>query len=262
MAWFGALLGGAVGFMLGGPLGAIGGAALGHFFMDRGSPGGHRYLRQGTTTGGFGGYSGRFSQAERVQAGYFVAIFSIFGKIAKADGVVTKQEGDLVLRFIDQMGIQGDQREFALRVFNEAKHSPHSLRDLAAQFYQLTFGRREIHVNFIDMLYRLAEADGVIHPREEELIREVAATIHLDAGVLESIRSRYGDSTDVHYQLLGVPPNSSDDEVRSAYRRLAAEYHPDRIISKGLPEEFVQFATKRFQDIQNAYAQVKRARGL
>ena len=264
MAWFGALLGGAVGFMLGGPLGAIGGAALGHFFMDRGSQRGDTrgyssysspFLRQG------GGY-GQAATVERVQASYFVAVFSIFGKIAKADGVVTKQEGEMVRRFVDQMGIRGEQREFALRVFNEARNSSYSVRELATQFYQLTYGRREIHTNFIDMLYQIAGADGVIHPREEELIREVAATIHVTADIMEAIRARYGDTIDADYTLLGISPDSSDAEVRSAYRRLAAEHHPDRIIAKGMPEEFVAFATKRFQAIQGAYEHIAHARKL
>ena len=269
MSWFGKIVGGTLGLMMGGPLGAIGGAALGHYFVDKpeeevsgrrgaSGPGGF-----GRSFGGFGrGAFGGFTTLERIQATYFVAVFSILGKIAKADGVVSKAEGDLVLRFIDQMGLQGRERQFAIDVFNEAKSSRYSVEELAGQLFQISAGRREIHLNFIDMLYQVAVADGKLHSTEEQMILRVARVLRLQDSTVESVKRKYQNTSEAAYRALGVTPKATDDEVRTAYRKLVSENHPDRVIAKGMPEEFVQFATRRFQEIQDAYDTIKRERGL
>lgn len=269
MSWFGKIVGGTIGLMFGGPLGAIAGAAAGHYFYDRGQQGdggGGWAFGPGAGTGRFErqghGFGGGYSAQERAQAGYFVAVFSIFGKIAKADGTITKQEGDLVMRFLDQMGVQGEQRQFAIDIFNNAKDSPYSAEDFARQFAELTRGRREIHLNLIDMLFQIALADGALDDAEETMIHSVARTIGIDEQQVASIQGKYGATADKAYKVLGVDPNASDDEVRAAYKKLVNDYHPDKITSKGLPEEFVQFATKRFQEIQDAYESVKKQRGM
>ncbi len=272
MSWFGKIVGGTIGLMLGGPLGAIGGAALGHYFVDKpeeqvsGRAGGAGFgggQFRGGPFGGFGrGAFGGFTTVERIQATYFVAVFSILGKIAKADGTVTKAEGDLVLRFIEQMGLQGQSRQFAIDVFNEAKSSPYSVEDLAGQLFQISAGRREIHLNFIDMLFQIAVADGVLRDTEESMIRRVARVLHLDESTMESIKRKYQNTADAAYRSLGVTPEADNDEIRDAYRKLVRENHPDRVIAKGMPEEFVQFATRRFQEIQDAYETIKRERGI
>lgn len=265
MSWFGKIVGGTIGLMFGGPLGAIAGAAAGHFFYDRGQQmqeggswgfGGGRF--EGQARPGFGGVSWQ----ERAQAGYFVAVFSIFGKIAKADGRITKHEGELVERFLDQMGVQGQQRQFAIDIFNQAKDSPYSAEDFARQFAELTQGRREIHLNLLDMLFQIALADGKLDSAEEKMIYSVADVLGIEEQQVKSIQGKYGKSSNRSYQVLGVDPKASDDEVRSAYRKLVNDYHPDKITSKGLPEEFVQFATKRFQEIQDAYESIKKERGI
>ncbi len=269
MSLLGKIVGGTIGLMLGGPLGAIGGAALGHYFVDKpeeeisGRSGSGERRGYTGTFGGFGrGTFGGFTTLERIQATYFVAVFSILGKIAKADGVVSKAEGDLVLRFIRQMGLQGRERQFAIDVFNEAKSSPYSVEELAGQLFQISAGRREIHLNFIDMLFQIAVADGVLREAEEQLIRRVARVLRLPDSTVESIKRKYQGTADAAYRALGLTPEATNDQVRSAYRKLVSENHPDRVIAKGMPEEFVRFATRRFQEIQDAYETIKKERGL
>jgi len=264
MSWFGKIVGGTIGLMLGGPIGAMGGAALGHFFFDKQDSGGFGGAFGAGQAGGRPGYmpGGGFTNQERIQASYFVALFSMFGKIAKADGLVTRHEGDLVVRFIDQMGLSGQQREFAIRVFNEAKDSPYSAEDFARQFYQLTAGNSNIHLNMIDMLFQVASADGTIHELEEQMIRRIADVFRLGPQQYDSIRSKYVQDTDRYYKILGCSPSSSDEEIRTAYRKLVREFHPDTVTSKGLPEEFVKFATRRFREIQEAYEEIKKERNM
>ncbi|MFP4329669.1 MAG: co-chaperone DjlA [Alkalispirochaetaceae bacterium] len=264
MSWFGKVVGGTFGLFLGGPLGAIAGAALGHLFVDNAQ----EQVREQP-----GGRPRFTASAERVQAAYFIALFSLLGKIAKADGRVTKDEGDMVVRFLDQMRVSGRQRQFAIQVFNEAKDIHYTVEELAQQFRQVTGARRDLRFGLVEMLFQVAMVDGTFHPQEEAQIRRVAGVVGLSEYEWNTLYHRYvpgsaarpgasGPSLAEHYETLGVGEDATDEEVRRAYRRLAKENHPDALISKGLPEEFVEYATERFQRIQNAWDAIKKERNL
>jgi len=271
MGWFGTLIGSSLGFVFGGPLGAIGGAALGHILIDRHSAGFARARGQA-------GYNVH----ETRQAGYFVALFSLMGKIASADDHISESERDVVRQFIAKSHMHPTQREYALRIFEEASRSPHSVKELVEQFYALTAGQSQYHLNFMDFLARLAAADGVIDRNEERLLSEIAVGLYISDNDFRIILQRatqggqqrdqgsrsssaqYGGGGALAdaYRTLGCTPQSSDSEVRSAYRALAAAYHPDKIIAKDLPEEFTELAKNKFQDIQSAYETIKKARNF
>jgi len=275
VSWFGKLLGGTVGLFIGGPLGAIAGGAIGHHLFDKGAPnaGGARPgagpFGGGTATGArsgpFGGaqpFEQRRSSVEERQAAYFLALFSLLGKLAKADGRITREEGETVVSFLDRMGVRGEERQFAIRVFNEAKDSPHSAEELARQFAAMTMMQRDLRASMVDMLFQIALADGEFHPQEERMIASIAGILGISAGELNAFRARYVENTDHAYSVLGLSRDADDETVKSTYRKLVQEYHPDRIISQGMPEEFVEYATKRFQEVQTAWDEIRKERGL
>ena len=277
------MIGGTIGMMIGGPLGAIAGGAIGHHLFDkqaggarrvtggpfggaargayRGSRGTEYTAGQSARTGATGS-SSRTNPVEERQAAYFLALFSILGKIAKADGHITREEGEMVVSFLDRMRITGDQRQFAIRIFNEAKNSNYGPEDFARQFAQLTMGQSDLRSSMIDMLFQIALADKELHPAEERMIDTVAAILGIADAELASIRNRYVGSSEHAYAVLGLSEEASDEEVKGAYRRLVQEYHPDRILSQGMPEEFVEYATQRFQEIQSAWETIKTRRGF
>ena len=256
MSWFGKLIGGSWGLLFGGPIGAIIGGVLGHYLFDR--------RVSGTTPRiSFRGRETTAYNTEQVQAAYFVAVFSIFARIAQADGVVSSEERRLVEQLASQNSVGAGSRDFAMRVFDEAQHSPYSVRDFARQLATITHGRPDIRHSFLDTLFRIAAVDGTVHAAEIEAIATVAHEIGLAGRVFDDLRARYtGDDDERPYTVLGCRSDSSDSEVRSAYRRLVSEYHPDRIIARGLPDEFIELANDRFREIQEAYEQVKRTRGI
>lgn len=287
MSWFGKLLGGAVGLMIGGPLGAIAGGAIGHHLFDKGSgsqggrprfqkwedePFGSRQRRSadtgwnsatgGPSTGGSSSSSSRSSTVETRQAAYFLALFSILGKLAKADGQITRDEGEMVVSFLDRMNVRGEERQFAIRVFNEAKNSKYQVEDFARQFAQMTAGQVDLRSSMMDMLFAIALSDGEFHPQEERMIGSIASILGIGDAELDALRARYIGNTDHAYAVLGLSSDADDETVKGAYRQLVQEYHPDRIISQGMPEEFVEYATQRFQEIQTAWDQIKRERNL
>ncbi len=252
MGWFGKIALGSLGMMFGGPLGAVLGAALGHHLIDKKEAGqGQRFQIPG----------GADSVVAHQAAG-FVCILSILAKIAKADGVVTQDELAVVDRFIKSLTISPDEQDFARRVFNEAKNSPYTLEDFTAQFYRMTQAQPAVLCSFLDVLFQVASADGVLHPEEEKAIRTVKDIFRLTEAQFDSIRARYFQDDDKFYTMLNCSSQSTDEEIKKSYKKLAKEFHPDTIISKGLPDEFIQFATRRFQEIQEAYEQIRKKRGL
>lgn len=258
MSWFGKMVGGTIGLMMGGPLGAIAGGAIGHHLFDKehppADPGSGRPI-------GNGGFS-RSSAAEQRQMTFFLALFSILGKLAKADGRVSQEEGEQIVSFLDQMNVHGEQRSFAIRVFNEAKDSPYSAEDFARQFADFSRGRHDLRSSMMDMLFQIALADGELHPAEDAMITSVAQILGISNQELQAIRERHVATSHKAYATLGISPDADDDEVKSAYRKLVQEHHPDRIVSEGMPEEFVEYATQRFQEIQDAWQTIRKERNL
>ncbi len=261
------MLGGAFGFMLGGPLGAILGAVLGHN-LDRGMDGlkGFEPMRPG--------------DRERVQTAFFTATFSVMGHLAKADGRVSEDEIVMARKVMDQMDLNQKLRQTATRLFEEGKKVDFPLDDVLDQFRQECHRRLTLIQMFVEIQIQAAYADGVLHGEEERLLLHICRRLSIPEGLFrqleEMIRAeRYyagggrrtapkpaGPSLDDAYAILMVSPKSSDAEVKRAYRRLLSQHHPDKLVSKGLPEEMMQIATQKTHEIRQAYEQVKQARGM
>jgi len=254
MGWFGKLAFGSVGFLIGGPLGAIAGAALGHHLVDKQQ---QAALYQGTYDRG-----PALGQAEQAQAAYFVSVFSILGKLAKIDGVVTHEELAVVESFINGLNIDPQEKQFARQVFNEAKASRFTIEDFALQFYQINRQQPNVLVSFLDVLFRLAAADGTLHPAEEQALSSIKDVFHISDQQFNSIRAGYFRDVDKYYNVLNCTRESSNEEIKTSYRKLVKDFHPDTIVSKGLPEEFMDFAGKRFREIQEAYDHIRKDRGF
>lgn len=246
MSWLGKIIGGTLGFIFGGgPLGAIAGAVFGHYFIDKN-------IQAESDPD--------LLQTEQIQSTYFIALFSLLAKMAKADGQITKAEGDTLLKVINRMNLPPQSKQYALRIFNEAKYSPYTLEEFAQQYYSLIQGRRDILLSMLDMLFNIASADGQLHPAEEQALRNVQQIFHLTKNEYESIKSRFFADSDKYYKILNCTPESTNEEIKNSYRKLINEYHPDKIIARGLPEEFIDQATKRFQEVQDSYEHIRKER--
>lgn len=248
MGWFGKVALGSLGLFFGGPLGAILGATLGHHLIDKGSD----YPNQ----------TAKLKPAEQTQAAYFISVFSILGKLAKIDGIVSKDEIAVVENFIRSMNISFEKQEFAKRIFNEAKNSRYSIDDFAMQFYQINRQQPSILLSFIDVLFQVAAADGTFHVAEETALKRIKDIFQISDSQFNHIKAIYFRDIDKFYRCLNCTSKSSNEEIKKNYKKLVKDFHPDRIISKGLPEEFIAFASKRFREIQEAYENIKKERGF
>ncbi len=261
MGWWGKVIGGAFGFMLGGPLGALFGAALGHSF-DRGLRANLRALP---------GDDGHATRQERAQAAFFSATFGVMGHISKADGRVSQEEIRLAGSVMDQLGLRGQMRAAARNLFNAGRAPGFPLDDVLTQFrrecrYSLNLARL-----FVEIQLQAAYADGDVHAAERRILNHIAAVLGLAEGELEQLeavvrahaapgRAAHALSAEEAYAVLGVSAQADDAEVKRAYRRLMNRHHPDKLVSKGLPEEMMQAATEKTRDIKAAYERIKELR--
>jgi DnaJ like chaperone protein len=258
MAWWGTLLGGALGYMFGGPLGALLGAALGRNF-DHG-------LR---TPQGQGAYIP--GQQERVQAAFFTATFSVMGHVAKADGKVTPDEISATESVMAQMRLSADQRKTAIRLFERGKQPDFPLHDVLTQFLQECHRRRSLIQVFLEIQIATAMADGKLHDAERQLLYHIGERLGFNRSMLDQLLHLAGHGSAAAprgvplaeaYAMLGVDSKASDADLKKAYRRLMNQHHPDKLIAQGLPEEMIQLATEKTQQIKAAYEQIKTARGI
>jgi DnaJ like chaperone protein len=258
MAWWGTLLGGALGYMFGGPLGALLGVAVGRNF-DHG-------VKQSYRQGAFdpGGQ-------ERVQAAFFTATFSVMGHVAKSDGKVTHDEIAATETVMARMQLDAGQRKAAIRLFNQGKQAGFPLHDVLTQFLQECHRRRSLVQVFLEIQIATAMADGRLHDAERRLLYHIGEVLGFDRGSIDQLLHLAGHAGATPgqgvplaeaYAMLGVDRKAGDAEVTRAYRRLMNQHHPDKLIARGLPEEMIQIATEKTQQIKAAYEQIKSARGM
>ena len=250
MSWFGKMVGGTIGFALAGPLGAIAGAAFGHAFD--------------TTAGNnLAEKQPALSNGETTQLTFFVAAFSMLAKLVKADGHIEKEEIDTIERFmVEDLNLDPESRGYARNIFQTALQSNETFEQFAAQFYQQFQYKPQFLELLIDILLRVAVADGGLNENEERTIYSAVRIFNFSEAKYQTFRSKYVSDVEKYYAVLGCSSKDSDDRIKQQYRKLAQDYHPDKIVSKGLPEEFVKFATDKFREIQHAYDTVKKERKI
>lgn len=286
MSIWGKILGAVFGFMFLKIPGAILGLIVGHFFDKA-------YSQDFNRLGGFGRF---FSDQDSLkqQAIFFHSLFSALGHLAKADGKVTNKEIEVATALMDEMQLIGDARREAQEAFREGKARDFPLVDTLKGFYEATHGRRDILQVFLEILIQAAFADGQLSQEEYNVLEKVAKPLGFrrrDLDYLISIyeaeirfrrgrsqQSRQGgyrqgahgqqstyseqQSIDDAYRILGVSASDDEKVIKRAYRKRMAEHHPDKLVSKGLPEQAMEIAKKKAQDIQSAYELIKQKRGF
>jgi len=254
MSWLGKMIGGTIGFALGGPIGAVAGAAFGHTFVDK---------REEVYLNSIPGGQGALSSNEEAQLIFFTAAFSMLAKICKADGKISDKEIQAVETFMKRdLQLDGDGQETAKRIFRQAVDSPEPFEAFAGQFYMVFRTQPNIIELMVDVLLRVSTADGDISQEEESMLLTATHIFRVSSTDYARMKSRYVKATNKYYAVLKCDESASNDEIKKKYRTLVTEYHPDKIEAKGLPEEFIKFANDKFREIQEAYEQIKKERGL
>jgi len=236
---------------------------------------------------GFGNVGGITGIKTEKQSLFFKTAFSLMGTLAKADGRVSEQEIAHVEKFMTQLNMSTKNRKQAINHFKEGSKADFEIEALIRKFNTVTAASPNLKQMLMVYLVRVALADGQLHPKETELLREIATQLGYSEQAFEQFMAmlqgqdqfaggayqRGGSSAgmggytsasaiDSAYQAIGVSKDDTDANIKKAYRRLVREYHPDKLMGQGLPEAMIKEATERSQEIQTAYDLIKKSRGM
>lgn len=287
MGWWGTALGGTLGLLVGGPVGAVVGAVVGRG-LDRGAARVNPFAQVGT-------------DRARLQERFFETVFAVMGYLAKSDGRVSEIEIAFAESVMDRMSLGHGMRRAAIGFFNQGKSPAFDLAPGLEELRRLAQGQSPLFHLFLEIQIAAAYADGEPNPAEREVLERIRQLLQIPlgsyrrlerlvqlqhrlfrasggapggrpgsaggwgtggAGGRDSGRERAAaGSLAGAFALLGVSPEASDDEIKRAYRRLVNRHHPDKLASRGLPEEAIRMASQKTQEIIRAYETVTRARG-
>ena len=254
-------IGGILGFMSAGPLGALAGIVLGGLFDNMldavNTPDSQQAFDYGTSTQ-------HTNSGQR--SSFLFSMLVLASYIIKADGKVMHSEMETVRQMLRQnfgetARMQGD--EILRRLFDEQKRvGSQQFRQTVLECCQqlarnMDYSQRLQLLNFLVII---SKADGRIDPSEVTSMKECAQWMSMSADEVDSMLGMGKDDLASAYQVLGVSPDASDDEVKKAYRRLALEHHPDKVAALG--EDIRRAAEKKFQQINDAKERIWKARGL
>lgn len=209
------------------------------------------------------------------QAVFLETAFVSMGKLAKADGVVSQDEIDHVEAFMQKLGMTADHRQKAIAWFRQGADPAFDIKPACQRFMAICGNTRNLRQVLLVYLIVMAFADGHLHPAEEALLAEIAAHLGYNQAEFRQLmdmvlnQSHFGggqvsqaDTLEDAYKALGVSRDSTDAEVKRAYRRLMSQYHPDKLIGQGMPEDMIKMATEQSKEIQLAHDLIKKSRGI
>ncbi len=194
-------------------------------------------------------------EEQRRQVAFTVAMIGLSAKMAKADGVVTHEEIDA---FRDLVEFPQNEADNVARLYNLAKQDVAGFDAYARKIAGLFEGEQAILEDILDGLFHIAMADGVLHDRESAYLETVAEEFGFGDIEYRRVRARHVFEGELDpYVVLGVESDLPFDEVRRVYRKLVAENHPDRLIARGVPHEFIKIASDRLSAINAAFEQIE-----
>ena len=186
--------------------------------------------------------------------GFTIAVIALGAKMAKADGLVTRDE---VTAFRQVFHIPASETQNAARVFDLARKDVAGFDLYAARIRDMFGAGHQALVDLLEGLFYIAVADGRYHPNENVFLEEVARIFGVQSRDFVNMRARFvPDENPDPYCVLGVDPTADAETVRQAWRVLVREYHPDRMIARGVPEEAMKLAEKRLIQANWAYEEI------
>jgi DnaJ like chaperone protein len=257
--WWGKILGAVIGLFRGGFAGALFGALLGHM-LDR--------------------LIANFTGVGSTRESFFQALFSALGHVSKADGKVTDVEIRMAEELMRRMQITGEERRKAIKFFNLGKQAEFDLHSVLAEFVRNTGMRFDLRQMFMEILIEAAFTSGKVTEAEVQVLLKVARELRIPGNLFSAMMQARSGGAGAQYQQqggvsgvtkgslsqayahLGLDSKASDAEVKKAFRKLVSQYHPDKLVSRGLPEKMMDMAKTRVREINIAYEQIKKARGF
>lgn len=246
MSWMGALTGGAIGGMFGGPAGAVLGAVIGHLVTKETAAG------------------AAVSDSDREAGGLRRVDVLVSGEVREG-GRRRQPRRRRVYPPLHRYAFAPTERDAVRRIFESARSNSVSYRYYVDRMAEAAADRSLLQ-QFLGVLCELAMADGNLDAAEKEMLRYAETrfgfTGYTEAFFGRSGAAASGGSLTAYYEVLGCTASATDQELKSAWRKKCADFHPDKIQAKGLPPEFIEFAKNEMQRINRAYDELRKARGF
>jgi len=241
MQWFGKGIGGLIGAFVGGPVGTLLGVIVGH----------------------------RLDQIRRL---FFETTFEVMGHVAKADGRVSEDEVQVARRIMQAMRLSDAQVQEAIEHFTRGKRAGYALDD---RLEALADGGGGLARTFMQIQLQAALGAGIVGREKREALGRVARALGLSRAELAQLeeivrglaaggagQENSAQSLEAAHRVLGVSPQASDEEVKTAYRRLMNQHHPDKLVARGLPASMIGVAEQRTREVRAAYERIRTQRGF
>lgn len=258
MSIWGKLIGGAAGLALGGPIGGFLGALAGHA-VDRMRGDEVQSLPPSDDAEALARRDAAESANTRNIA-FTIGVVVLGAKMAKADGIVTRDE---IAAFREVFRVPDEDEQNVAKLFNMARRDAHGFEPYARQISSLFRPGSPVLEELLGGLFHIARADGKVTEDEIEYLRALSGIFGFSNMDFERVRANHvPPDVDDPYVILGVVATASDDEVRSAYRKLLRVNHPDKLIAQGLPPELIERANQKMARINHAYDQIQERRGV
>ena len=255
----GKIIGGIIGFLTLNVPGLILGIIVGHFF-DKGL----RQVGMGLSP----------EQKRELEHRFINTLFPLLGHMAKADGRISQEEIDHTENLMSKYGMTEEHRSQAINLFKIGTESIFTPASVVKDFYSATQTFPDLRRVLLTYLIGIAMADGELHPKEAEALREIAAGLGFAGAAFDQLLAMLraqdqfrghtappsGSELSTAYAALGVAKTATDAEVKKAYRKLMSENHPDKLMGQGVPDDMVKMATERAQEVQRAYDLVRKSR--
>jgi DnaJ like chaperone protein len=209
------------------------------------------------------------------QTVFLETVFISMGKLAKADGQVSREEIDHVEQFMQKLGMTADHRQRAIALFKQGAAPEFDINPTYSRFLSVCGHTKNLKQMLLVYLIVMALADGHFHPAEQSLLTEIAGKLGYDQQAFKSLldmvlnqtnfagsQASADEALEGAYKALGVTKESTDQEIKRAYRKLMSQYHPDKLIGQGLPEDMIKMATEQAKEIQLAHDLIKKNRNI
>lgn len=190
------------------------------------------------------------SPPERTAA-FAIAVIALGAKMAKADGLVTRDE---VTAFREVFYIPKAEETNAARVYDLARQDIAGFEEYAHKIKAMFGAAEDTLTDLFEGLFHIALADGAYHPGEDEFLIRIAAIFGFSDQTFSRLRAQFvPDATRDPFDVLGVNPALPLDDIKAVWRKLVLDSHPDRMLARGVPAEAMQLAEKRLIAINQAW---------
>lgn len=190
--------------------------------------------------------------------GFTIAVIALGAKMAKADGLVTRDE---VTAFREVFTIPPQEEANAARIFNMARQDVAGFEEYAKRIKAMFGERREVLHDLMEGLFHIALADGEYHPKEHDFLDRVRQIFNLQDREFRAMRAQFVAGTVADpYDVLGVDPDARFEEIKAAYKALVRQTHPDRMRARGVPDEALKLAEGRLIAINNAWDEISKVK--